>query len=115
MKNKEIENDDYGNDVFASEDVFKRRFRRLEEDELVAHKTRIAIATNKKKRRVTIYIDSDIIDSFKERARREHIGYQTLMNEALREVVTEPSTEGVKEELLRDEKFLKRLKTALSV
>jgi hypothetical protein len=64
---------------------------------------------------VTIYIDSDIIDSFKERARREHIGYQTLMNEALREVVTEPSTEGVKEELLRDEKFLKRLKTALSV
>ena len=37
-----------------------------------------------KKNRVTIYFDSDIIDRFKEEGEREGVGYQTLMNAALR-------------------------------
>ncbi len=37
------------------------------------------------KTRITIYIDDDILDSFRERSESAGKGYQTLMNEALRE------------------------------
>jgi len=114
MKNKEIENDDYGDNLFATEEAFKRRFRRIEGNELTALKDRIARSTGEKKGRVTIYFDSDIIDSFKQRAKLEGIGYQTLMNETLRKAIFGTSEENLKESLLRDKKFLKRLKTALA-
>lgn len=118
MKNKEIENDDYNDELFASEEAFKRRFRIIEGDELTALKGRIARATAEKKNRVTIYFDADIVSRFKKLSEREGIGYQTLMNDALRKIVDgmaeNEEKQNLKEDLLRDKKFLKRLKTALT-
>ena len=39
----------------------------------------------KGKTRITIYLDDDIIDEFRERADRAGYGYQTMINQALRE------------------------------
>lgn len=76
-------------------------------------------ARGKNKNRVTIYFDSDIVRSFKERSEREGVGYQTLMNDALRRIVDgiaeNEEKENLKEDLLKDKKFLKRLKTALTI
>ena len=37
------------------------------------------------KTRITIHIDTDVLEAFRERADAEGRGYQTMMNEALRE------------------------------
>jgi uncharacterized protein (DUF4415 family) len=37
------------------------------------------------KTRITIYIDDDILETFRERSEAAGKGYQTIMNEALRE------------------------------
>jgi uncharacterized protein (DUF4415 family) len=37
------------------------------------------------KTRITIYIDDDVLDTFRERGDATGTGYQTLMNEALRD------------------------------
>jgi uncharacterized protein (DUF4415 family) len=37
------------------------------------------------KTRITIYIDNDVLDAFRRRAENSGTGYQTMMNQALRE------------------------------
>ncbi|MBK8167864.1 MAG: BrnA antitoxin family protein [bacterium] len=37
------------------------------------------------KTRITIYIDNDVLDAFRDRSDAEGRGYQTMVNEALRE------------------------------
>jgi uncharacterized protein (DUF4415 family) len=37
------------------------------------------------KTRITIFLDNDVIDEFRERADSEGRGYQTMINDALRE------------------------------
>ena len=37
------------------------------------------------KTRITIHVDNDVLDTFRERADAEGRGYQTMINEALRE------------------------------
>jgi hypothetical protein len=37
------------------------------------------------KKRITIYLDEDIVDAFKERAEETGAGYQTMINETLKE------------------------------
>ncbi len=119
MSNKEIELDDYPDEVFATEEAFLKRFRILDGDELITHKRRIANSRGAKKNRVTIYLDADIVLNFKKTAEKEKIGYQTLINEALRRLVDNDSREtekqSFKDELLTDKKFLRNLKTALAV
>ena len=44
------------------------------------------------KTRITIYIDDSILEEFRERADRQGRGYQTMMNEALREYLEQSST-----------------------
>lgn len=70
------------------------------------------------KSRITIYLDADIVSKFKETAEKENIGYQTLINDALRRLVDTANKETekqiLKEELLKDKKFLRKLKTALA-
>jgi hypothetical protein len=39
------------------------------------------------KTRITIYIDDEVLDAFRDRARSEGRGYQTAMNEALRRFI----------------------------
>lgn len=71
------------------------------------------------KSRITIYLDADIIIKFKEIAEAKNAGYQTLINDALRTIVDgmaeKAAEENLKEDLLRDKKFLRRLKAAMSV
>ena len=114
MKNKEKDADDYSDEVYASREEFFKHHRVLEgkeRDKLIA---RIANARGKSKNRVTIYFDSDIVRKFKERSEREGVGYQTLMNEALRNSLKAEESADFKEDILKDKKFLKRLKTALA-
>ncbi|MGH9948295.1 MAG: BrnA antitoxin family protein, partial [Pyrinomonadaceae bacterium] len=85
MKNKTKDIDD---EIDFSEAAFKKRFRRITEDELPKPvKMLREAAQNKTKDRVTIYFDSDIVKRFREMAETQGVGYQTLMNEALRSAV----------------------------
>jgi uncharacterized protein (DUF4415 family) len=43
------------------------------------------------KERITIWIDEEVLDSFRARATAEGLGYQTLVNRALREATIKPS------------------------
>ncbi|MEB3231312.1 MAG: BrnA antitoxin family protein, partial [Leptolyngbyaceae bacterium] len=43
-----------------------------------------AIIPSTGKTRITIYLDDDILDSFRARAKAAGVGYQTLINEALK-------------------------------
>lgn len=114
MKDKETDLDNY-DAAFAGEEAFSKRFRRLEGDELAEHKIRLSNAVNKKKGRVTIYFDADIVHTFKTKAEQEGVGYQTLMNQALRQFIDGGDEQkAVKESLLSDKKFLKKLKKALA-
>ncbi len=115
MKSKEIDIDD---EIDFSEEAFKKRFRRIEGEELIELKARIARARGRGKNRVTIYLDADIVSMFKKTAENEKIGYQTLINDALRQLVDaddkKRESQSLKEDLLKDKKFLRKLKTALA-
>jgi uncharacterized protein (DUF4415 family) len=111
--------DDYEDGLDLSEAAFKKRFRRIKEEDLPEPVRKLRAAAKRGlKRRVTIYFDSDVVGRFKALAEAEGIGYQTLMNRALRTMVDEidrdRSTDDLKEDLLRDKKFIKKLKTVLS-
>jgi len=43
-----------------------------------------AVIPSKGKTRITIYLDDDVLDAFRDLADRSGRGYQTLINEALR-------------------------------
>lgn len=43
------------------------------------------------KERITIWIDEEVLDGFRERAQRENAKYQSLINQALREALKKPS------------------------
>ena len=90
-----------------------RRITRPKRLDAILSKNRAA------KSRVTIYLDADIVSTFKETAEKEKIGYQTLINDALRLLVDNGNkvteNQSFKEELLTDKKFLRKLKTALAV
>jgi uncharacterized protein (DUF4415 family) len=43
------------------------------------------------KERISIWVDEQLVDAFRERARAENSKYQTLMNEALRQFINKPS------------------------
>lgn len=57
------------------------------------------------KTRITIYIDDDILEAFRDRADRQGRGYQTMINEALREYLEKssaPLDEGTLRRVLRE-------------
>jgi uncharacterized protein (DUF4415 family) len=57
------------------------------------------------KTRITIMLDNDVIEAFRERAEAKGIGYQTAINEALRSSVLEdaPITANTLRQILRQE------------
>jgi len=69
------------------------------------------------KSRITIFIGADIIEHFKQLAAQNGKGYQTLINQTLRDAieVEKPSLSKVKNDLLKDKDFLESLKTALAM
>ncbi len=67
------------------------------------------------KDRITIYLDSEIVAHYKQTAKESGIGYQTLINRALRQTVQTANVlpEHIKEGLLNDNEFLQNLKSAI--
>jgi uncharacterized protein (DUF4415 family) len=49
------------------------------------HARRGAVIRQTGKTRITIYLDDDVLDEFRERADSTGRGYQTMINDALRE------------------------------
>jgi hypothetical protein len=65
-----------------------------------------AVIPQKGKTRISIFIDDAVLDAFRARAEKAGMGYQTMMNEALRSYLTEteqPVTEKVLRHVLRQE------------
>ncbi len=65
-----------------------------------------ALIKQKGKTRITIYIDDEVLDEFRSRAERAGIGYQTMMNEALKTFLStkeQPVTEAVLRQVIREE------------
>ena len=60
----------------------------------------------KGKTRISIFIDNAVLDEFRARAEKAGTGYQTMMNEALRQYLSEaepPVTETMLRHVLRQE------------
>jgi uncharacterized DUF497 family protein/uncharacterized protein (DUF4415 family) len=59
-----------------------------------------AVIRQRRKTRITIHLDDDVLETFRERADTEGRGYQTMINEALREHLNQ-SGDRVNEETIR--------------
>ena len=61
----------------------------------------------KGKTRITIYIDDSTLDEFRSRAEQSGTGYQTMMNDALKDYLTKnaerPITESALRRILKEE------------
>ena len=58
------------------------------------------------KTRITIYIDDDVLETFRERGGTEGKGYQTIMNQALRDYlgkVQQPLDEEILRRVIQEE------------
>jgi hypothetical protein len=65
-----------------------------------------AIIPKKGKTRISIFIDNAVLDAFRARAEKSGTGYQTMMNDALRNCLSDtdqPVTETVLRQVLRQE------------
>ncbi|NEO50885.1 MAG: BrnA antitoxin family protein [Moorea sp. SIO4A3] len=66
-----------------------------------------AVIPSKGKTRITIYLDDEILALFREQAETAGIGYQTLINEALKKHLLlpneQPLTQGDLRRILREE------------
>jgi len=65
-----------------------------------------AVIRPRGKTRITIYLDDDVLERFRERADRAGLGYQTLINQALRDHLREvepPVNEETLRRILREE------------
>jgi uncharacterized protein (DUF4415 family) len=70
-----------------------------------------AVIPNKGKTRITIFIDTDILEWFRDEAEREGRGYQTAINQALRNYIKQdrrPIQEIVREVVRRELRELKK-------
>ncbi len=75
-----------------------------------------AAIPQKGKTRISIFIDNAILEEFRARAEKAGTGYQTMMNDALRQYLAEtgqPITEEVLRQVLRQEmpEYLRNLAT----
>ncbi len=64
------------------------------------------VVSQKGKTRITIYLDNDVIEKFRDRSDAAGYGYQTMINEALREYLSkkeEPATESAIRQVIREE------------
>ena len=65
-----------------------------------------AVIPQKGKTRISIFIDNAVLDAFRTRAEKAGTGYQTMMNEALRQFLSESDqlvTEKALRQILRQE------------
>lgn len=72
----------------------------------VPHLAKLQAENATGKTRVTMYLDAAVVQAFRNQAEAEGKGYQTLINDALRRVVTqgsEPMTEDRLRQIIREE------------
>lgn len=65
-----------------------------------------SVVSQKSKTRITIYIDNDVINEFRNRAEAAGYGYQTMINEVLRQYIQKsdkPLDESVIRRVIREE------------
>lgn len=65
-----------------------------------------AVVPQRGKTRITIYLDDDVLNEFRERADAAGSGYQTMINEALRQYLSKspkPIDEDSLRKILREE------------
>jgi uncharacterized protein (DUF4415 family) len=65
-----------------------------------------AVISSKGKSRITLYLDNDILEEFRKRADKAGIGYQTMINQVLREFLGKKKTpvdEATLRRILREE------------
>ena len=70
-----------------------------------------AVIPQKGKTRITIFIDTDILEWFRDQAEREGRGYQTEINQALRDCIKQdrrPIQDIVKEAVRKELRVLKK-------
>ena len=66
---------------------------------------RKALIPNKGKTRISIFIDNAVLDAFRAKAEAAGVGYQTMMNDALKQflsVAERPITESSLREILKE-------------
>lgn len=80
-------------------------FSKAKQAKDVPHLAKFQTASANGKTRVTIYLDDNILEAFRLRAEAEGKGYQTLINETLKQVTTNsnPVTEEVVRRIIREE------------
>ncbi len=108
-----MKEDDFDETILDSEEEFNKRFKRIERPAFLGK-----LKTSKEaKSRITIYLDADIVEHFKNEAENSKTGYQTLINQTLREKIdgsqTVEKADEVIEKLLQDKTALSRLKAEL--
>lgn len=112
MKNNETDIDE---GIDFSEKAFKKRFKRIPRPKHLENLPKNA-ALRDCKSRITICLDADIVSYFKELAENSDAGYQTLINQSLREIVDgqrQTQSSNIKQDILQDRQFLQELKQAL--
>ena len=106
---KKIE-DDFDESILENEAEFKKRFKQI--DRSKRPNSAINKALKEAKNRITIYLDADIVEYFKTQAEISKTGYQTLINQTLREKINNPpsvkNADELIERLLRDKNALSR-------
>lgn len=108
-----MKKDDFDESILDDEKEFNKRFKRVERPAFLSKSVKIKEA----KSRITIYLDADIVEYFKTQAEISKTGYQTLINQTLREKINNPQSDKnadeLIEKLLRDKNALSRLKAEL--
>lgn len=104
---------DFDESIVDNEEEFKKRFKRIERPAFLGEPKTV----KESKSRITIYLDADIVEHFKTQAENSNTGYQTLINQTLREKITGAQTaekaDELIERLLQDKNALSRLKAEL--
>ena len=108
-------NEDFDESILENEKEFKKRFKRIERPAFLGEPKSV----KESKSRITIYLDADIVEHFKAQAENSNAGYQTLINQTLREKITGAKTaekgDELLERLLQDKNALSRLKAELEM
>ncbi|MBD2653023.1 BrnA antitoxin family protein [Synechocystis sp. FACHB-383] len=60
-----------------------------------------AMIPSQGKTRITIYLDNDVLDHFRAEAEAKGMGYQTLINQVLKQSIQSPSEQSITETDLR--------------
>ena len=64
----------------------------MEEEYDFSKGKRGAVIEPKGKTRITIYLDNDVLEAYRDRSEKLGRGYQTLINKDLRQIIGEKST-----------------------